>query len=70
MTVALDVPAPGASIAWTLDGGDDVHWRLYGEPIVVAASATLRARAVRYGWAESDEIRACFVIASAPPACP
>ena len=32
------------------------------------ASATLRVRAVRYGWAESEEVAACFAIAGAP--CP
>src|SRR5690606_17160361 len=70
VTVVLGAPVDGASIVWTLEQGDDVHWRLYHEPIVLTTSATLRARAVRYGWAESEEARACFVIGAAPSSCP
>lgn len=53
VVVAIQSDVDGASIAYTLEAGDDVHWQLYTESITVAAPATLRARAVRYGWAES-----------------
>jgi arylsulfatase A-like enzyme len=45
----------GASIAYTFEEGDDAHWKLYTDPITVSQSGTLRARAVRYGWAESED---------------
>jgi arylsulfatase A-like enzyme len=49
----------GASLAYRIDGGP---WRLYVEPFAVAPGATVEARAVRYGWAESDAAEG-----SAPP---
>lgn len=55
-TVEITIAAvDGASIAWTLDTADPPRWRLYAGPIRVAAGATVRARAIRYGWAESEE---------------
>jgi len=63
-TAAVDVTlrstVEGASIAYTFDPGTGAHWLLYAKPLRVAASATLRARAVRYGWAESAEATARF----------
>lgn len=50
----------GASIAYTFEEGDDVHWALYTGPIMVSEGGTLRARAVRYGWAESEDSVAVF----------
>ncbi len=47
----------GASIAYTTDPGESPHWLLYTGPVRVPAGATLRARAVRYGYAESVETR-------------
>jgi arylsulfatase A-like enzyme len=47
----------GASIAYALDEiGDDARWKLYAEPLAVPAGTLVRARAVRYGWAESGEV--------------
>jgi N-sulfoglucosamine sulfohydrolase len=60
VTIHSDVD--GASIAYTLDPGDDAHWLLYTRPITIGASATLHARAVRYGWAESADVSATFAI--------
>ncbi|MEJ2503064.1 MAG: sulfatase-like hydrolase/transferase [Gemmatimonadota bacterium] len=46
----------GASVAYTTGIGDDVHWRLYDGPVVLPPGThTLRAKAVRYGYRESDE---------------
>jgi arylsulfatase A-like enzyme len=42
---------PGASLGYRVGGGG---WRLYSEPFAVEAGARLEAKAVRYGWAESD----------------
>jgi N-sulfoglucosamine sulfohydrolase len=52
----------GASIAYTLEDGSAAHWLLYTRPLEVSASGTLRVRAVRYGWAESAETQAGFLI--------
>ena len=60
--VSIRSETEGASIAYTLEQGDDAHWKLYTEPITVSRSSTLRARAVRYGWAQSEDTVAAFDI--------
>lgn len=56
MTVRLVGETDGASIAYTTDLGDDAHWMLYTNPLTVCVgSALVRARAVRYGYRESEE---------------
>jgi len=49
----------GASIAWRTDDGDDPPgWHLYTEPLRLRrGTTTVRARAIRIGYAESDEMR-------------
>jgi N-sulfoglucosamine sulfohydrolase len=61
--VAIYVPTQGASIAFTTEDGPTARWRLYTGPIVVSAPATVRARAIRYGYTESQESRTVFVAA-------
>ncbi|ARA94664.1 sulfatase [Rhodothermaceae bacterium RA] len=56
-TVTISCPTEGASIAYTTETGDDPHWLLYTEPLVVEPGTTVRARAIRYGYAESEEVR-------------
>lgn len=51
--VGLSSASAGASIGYRIDGGP---WRLYTGPIPVGAGAEITAKAVRYGWAESDEV--------------
>jgi len=58
--VSLQSAVDGASIAYTFEEGESARWQLYARPIEVASSATLRAIAVRYGWAESVETVARF----------
>jgi N-sulfoglucosamine sulfohydrolase len=58
--VSISCPTEGASIAFTLESDDDPRWQLYTEPIRIEGDALLRARAVRYGYAESAETRAEF----------
>ncbi|MEF8853744.1 MAG: sulfatase-like hydrolase/transferase [Haloarculaceae archaeon] len=65
-TVAFDGPATlslycatqGASVAYALGDGEDAgetDWRLYTGPIdLPEGETTVRAKAVRYGYAESD----------------
>lgn len=61
-TVSISSPTEGASIAYTFDPSDDPAWQLYVEPLRVVVGGTLRARAVRYGFAESAETDADFAI--------
>jgi hypothetical protein len=51
------VPTQGASVGYTTDEGPTPAWRLYTGPILVTASTTLRAKAIRYGYKESAETR-------------
>jgi hypothetical protein len=60
MEVAIYVPTQGASIGYTTDEGAEARWQLYTGPILVKAPMTLRARAIRYGYKESDEARVVF----------
>jgi len=55
--VRLTSATEGASIAYTMETGESPLWLLYTGPVRVLAGATLRARAVRYGYAESTETR-------------
>jgi hypothetical protein len=43
----------GASLEYRIDGGP---WRLYVEPFEAPAPARIEARAVRYGWAQSETV--------------
>ncbi len=62
VAVTLTCPTDGASIAYTLDGGKQPHWLLYSKPVMLAKSATIRARACRIGWKDSPEARAAFEV--------
>ncbi len=48
-------PTQGASIAYTTDTGNDPHWKLYAGPLTISESTTIRAKAIRYGYKESQE---------------
>jgi hypothetical protein len=53
----------GASMAYTLDQGDDPHWLLYSEPLALpVGKTTVRAKAIRIGYKESDESVATFTV--------
>jgi N-sulfoglucosamine sulfohydrolase len=53
-TLTLTSATEGASIAWTTEAGDNPHWLLYTAPVRLSVPATIRARAVRYGYRESE----------------
>ena len=56
LLLQLHCSTHGASIAWTTDSGDDARWRLYTEPLrLPKGEKTVRAKAVRIGYQESDE---------------
>jgi len=60
LEVRITSDVDGASIAYTTEDGDDARWRLYAGPFEVAPRATVRALAVRYGWAESAPVAATY----------
>ena len=65
MEVEIYVPTQGASVGYTTEEGANVRWRLYTGPIRITAPMTLRAKAIRYGYKESEETRVVFTIGSA-----
>ncbi|MBW3629252.1 MAG: sulfatase-like hydrolase/transferase [Gemmatimonadetes bacterium] len=58
--VEIYVPTQGASLAYTTEDGPNPRWRLYTGPFRLASPATVRAKAIRYGYKESAETRASF----------
>jgi arylsulfatase A-like enzyme len=62
MTVSIYCPTQGASIAYTAETGDDPHWQIYDGPVRLGSGdeVTLRTKAVRYGYEESEERAATF----------
>jgi N-sulfoglucosamine sulfohydrolase len=58
--VEIHSDVAGASIAYTLEQGASARWKLYSGSFPLTAPGTLRARAVRYGWAESTDTTAQF----------
>ncbi|MFW5973486.1 MAG: sulfatase-like hydrolase/transferase [Bacteroidota bacterium] len=65
VTVELLSTTHGASIAYTLDDAENPHWHLYTGRLRIEEPTTIRARAVRYGYAESDETVGSFTIMAA-----
>ncbi len=63
VAIQLYSATQGASIAYTCDAGDNPHWQLYTSPIHLSAGEyTLRAKAIRIGYHESEESVAPFRI--------
>ena len=61
LLVQLHCCTQGASIAYTADAGESPRWKLYTGPLNLPAGSTrVRAKAVRYGYQESDERVATF----------
>ncbi len=61
MEVVIYVPTQGASIGFTVEEGPAARWRLYTGPIRVDSPMTIRAKAIRYGYKESEETRTVFL---------
>lgn len=56
--VEIESGTPGASITYTTEQGEDAEWELYAGPLRLDAGTTIiRARAIRYGYQESEEAR-------------
>ncbi len=60
VTIRLDCPAEGASIGYTTQFGPDPQWQIYAGEITPRLPVRLRAKAIRYGYRESDETSAQF----------
>lgn len=61
--VQMHCATQGASIGYTLMEGDDAHWLLYAAPLhLEPGTHTLRAKAIRIGYEESDERVATFTV--------
>ena len=61
--VQLYCATQGASIAYTCEGGDNPHWLLYTGPLrMPVGRTTLRAKAIRIGYRESEERVATFTV--------
>lgn len=55
-TIRLYSATQGASIAYTTEKGKNSHWLLYSGPISLKkGNTTLRSKAIRYGYQESEE---------------
>lgn len=61
--VEIYEPTQGASVGYTTEEGPDARWKLYTGPFLITEPVTVRARAIRYGYAESPEARTEFVTA-------
>ncbi len=62
--IIIEAGTDGASIAWTTDEGEAPYWKLYARPIRLGpgTTTTIRAKAVRYGYAESAETMATITV--------
>ncbi|MFC1558555.1 sulfatase-like hydrolase/transferase [candidate division KSB1 bacterium] len=58
VTVTITCPTKGASIAYTTEEGENPHWLLYTKPVKLTKNTKLRARAIRIGYKESEEVQA------------
>lgn len=63
VTVTIHCDSQGASIVYTTETTNDPHWELYTGPIQLPkGETTVRAKAIRYGYRESDVREATFVV--------
>lgn len=66
--IMLHCATQGASIAYTTTEGADPRWKLYTGPIILEQGCTtIRAKAVRIGYKDSEEATACYVIENGMP---
>ena len=62
MVVRLTCATDGASIAWTTGAGGDRPWKIYSGPIRLKKDTVIRAKAIRIGYKESEEVSAAFKV--------
>ena len=63
LVLQLHSATQGASMTYTLDGGEKARWLLYTGPVRLGpGETTIRAKAVRIGYVESPEVTAAFTV--------
>jgi N-sulfoglucosamine sulfohydrolase len=60
VVIYIYVPTQGASIGYATEDGPNAKWMLYTGPIRADRPMALRAKAIRYGYKESQETRVVF----------
>ncbi|MCW8130344.1 MAG: sulfatase-like hydrolase/transferase [Planctomycetota bacterium] len=55
LLLLLHTPTQGASVVYALD--EEKQWRMYREPLRIGRTTTVRAKACRIGYKESNETR-------------
>jgi hypothetical protein len=63
MTLGFYCPTHGASIVYNFEENSNPVWRLYTGPLnLTPGNYTILVKAVRYGYKDSDELKATFKI--------
>jgi len=63
MTLGFYCPTHGSSIVYTFEEKENPRWLLYSGPLhLKPGNYSIRIKAVRYGYKDSDELKAAFVI--------
>jgi len=63
MTLGFYCPTHGSSIVYTFEEKENPHWLLYSGPLhLKPGNYSIRIKAVRYGYKDSDELNTAFVI--------
>ena len=63
LLLQLHSATQGASLAYTLEHGDEPRWQLYTKPLRLTKGKTaVRAKAIRIGYLESPESSAEFIV--------
>jgi hypothetical protein len=63
MTLSFYCPTHGASMVYSIDKSEKPKWQLYNGPLhLKPGNYTVRVKAVRYGYKDSDELKGTFDI--------
>jgi N-sulfoglucosamine sulfohydrolase len=63
MTLAFYCPTHGASIVYSAESGNKPVWKLYNGPLrLKKGTSTVRIKAIRYGYKDSDEVFGKFEV--------
>jgi len=63
MKLHLYCPTHGASLVYTFEETNNPHWLLYSGPVTLKPGThTIRTKAVRYGYKDSEELKGTFII--------
>jgi hypothetical protein len=63
MTLAFYCPTHGASIVYSTESGNKPVWKLYSGPLrLKKGTSTVRIKAIRYGYKDSDDVLGKFEV--------